>query len=120
MVNRKSATQLQDYYDETRAKQASSVRADTADPQCADMEKLNTALQDTRERIPAQQPVRNAVPVVYQQGGPAPIGVPATLNSENIAGSLRTGGTTIVPWVVAHPLQQRQVTNPFTNWKVCL
>ena len=90
------------------------------------MDQLNNTLQHNRSRLTPMAPIQVALPVQYPQNGPRPVGAPAVLNSEVLAGSLRATTNSqdrqLVPYNVLRP-NQPAAPNPlsgFQRYKWCI
>ena len=120
LINRKSIQQLQEHFDSGAAKVAMSVRVEEVWEQSGHgyMDELNNTLRQNRSNQPSLPAVQEATPIQYQQAGPRPLGNPAILNPEVIAGSLRTAPPQVrehIPYNVLRPQQYR--LNPLEGFQ---
>jgi hypothetical protein len=98
-INRKSIQQLQEHYDRVEAKLGMAARVEEQWEQHGhrQMDQLNDTLNQNRRNQTSIAPLTQAQPITYPQTGPRPVGNPAVLNPEIVAGALR-----------ARPQQQQQ------------
>jgi hypothetical protein len=124
LINRKSVIQLQEYFDETEGKLASSLRVEIENNPHSELEQMNLVLRDTRRNVTPLATVEEATPIVYPQTGYAPIGCPTTLNPSILVGALENRGPqerNPAPWLVrpqpATTGTVNRVANPFEGYK---
>ena len=95
VINRKSIQQLQQHYDNVEAKTAMGARVEAVweEQGRRHIDQLNETLRRSRRALQPLPHVEHAQPMDYPQQGPRPLGNPAVLNPEIVAGSLRTPTT---------------------------
>jgi hypothetical protein len=94
LINRKSVSQLEEYYDKTEGKLSSSLRVEHGDNAAnhSELQLLNGVLRESRRNMSPLPAVEHAQPTEYPQQGYAPVGCPTVLNASIVAGALYNRG----------------------------